>query len=348
MQRRLKALQSTSLYGEINKRVVQSLMSEGDVRPTNVIANHKHYRYVRELWLELNKESRELSEMEKNSYEQEVIAGIRCYSKSLITYTIKNVLGYEVIGDYTAWEAINDFYCPISLKETDGVICLTIGKDEISFVTVANESREDVDNIKRKGLYILSLGNSKKEGRIISVSPYDADSVERVGRVIKEYILRDYLAHIYAAYDYPQMLKDYVKYIDCRPYVVFNPDYTYSYLGVPQTEVSDEGAERGIEADEQFKRRSRPDRDKIRLAMKNLVADINDHAERILSLLQCQNNECHKDVHKQDAKQLEYLQCECGFVLDSTNGHVVYKNKDSRYEDLTPIDWGMDYVEFAI
>jgi hypothetical protein len=45
MQRRLKALQSTSLYGEINKRVVQSLMSEGDVRPTNVIANHKHYRY---------------------------------------------------------------------------------------------------------------------------------------------------------------------------------------------------------------------------------------------------------------------------------------------------------------
>lgn len=349
MQRRLKALQNTSLYGEINKRVVQSLMSEGDVRPTNVIANHKHYRYVRELWLELNKEDRERSEKEMNGYEQEVIAGIRCYSKALITYVIKNVMGYELDGDYTAWEAINDFYCPISMKETNGVICLTIGKNEISFVTVGNDSKENADNIKRKGLYILSLSNSKREGRIISVSPYDADSVERVGRIIKEYILRDYLAHIYAAYDYPQMLKDYVKYIDCRPYVVFNPDYTYSYLGVPQTEVSDEDAVRGLEADEQFKRRSRPDRDNIRLAMKNLVTDINDHAEGILLLLQCQNNGCHMGVHKQDAKQLGYLRCDdCGFVLDSTNGHVLFKNKDERFEDLTPVDWGMDYVEFEM
>lgn len=347
MQRRLKALQSTSLYGEINKRVVQSLMSEGDVRPTNVIANHKHYRYVRELWLELNKGDRERSEKEMNGYEQEVIAGVRCYAKALITYVIKNVLGYELEGDYTAWVAINDFYCPISMKEKKGVVYLTIGKNEISFVTVANDSKETDDNIKRKGLYVLSLGNSKREGHIISVSPYDADSVERVGRIIKEYILREYLAGIYAAYNYPQMLKDYVKYIDCQ-YVVFHSNYTYSYLGVPQTEISDDDAVRGLEADEQFKRRSRPDRDNIRLSMINLVKDINNNAENILLHLKCQDNECHLDVHRQDAKQLEYLQCECGFVLDSTNGHVVYKNKDQRYEELTSVDWGMDYVEFEI
>lgn len=345
MQRRLKALQSTSLYVEINKRVVRSIMSEGDVRPTNVIANHKHYRYVRELWLELNKEDRERSEKEMNSHEQEVIAGIRCYSKALIIYIIKNVMGYEVVGDYTAWEASNDFYCPISMKENRGVICLTIGEKEICFVTIANDSREDVDNIKRKGLYILSLGNRKREDRIISVSPYDADSVERVGRVIKEYILRDYLARIFAAYEYPQMLKNYVKYIDC-PFVVFNSNYTYSYLGIPQSEISVDDAVRGLEGDEQFKHRSRPDRDNIRLNMKNLVADINKKAGEISSLLKCQNNECHQVLHKQDAKQLEYLQCDCRFVLDSTNGHVLFKNKDERFEDLTPIDWGMDYVEF--
>lgn len=345
MQRRLKALQSTSLYVEINKRVVRSIMSEGDVRPTNVIANHKHYRYVRELWRELNKEDRERSEKEMNGYEQEVIAGIRCYSKALIIYIIKNVMGYEVVGDYTAWEAINDFYCPISMKETKGVIYLTIGKNEISFVTVGNDSKENGDNIKRKGLYILSLGNSKREDRIISVSPYDADSVERVGRVIKEYILRDYLARIFAAYEYPQMLKDYVKYIDC-PYIEFKPNYTYSYLGIPQNEVSDENAVRGLESDEQFKRRSRPDRNTIQEKMRDLVADINKHAESILSLLQCQNNYCHMGVHKQYAKQLGYLKCDCGFVLDSTDGHVLFKNKDEQFKDLTPADWGMDYVEF--
>jgi hypothetical protein len=82
--------------------------------------------------------------------------------------------------------------------------------------------------------------------------------------------------------------------------------------------------------------------------MINLVKDINNNAENILLHLKCQDNECHLDVHRQDAKQLEYLQCECGFVLDSTNGHVVYKNKDQRYEELTSVDWGMDYVEFEI
>ena len=82
--------------------------------------------------------------------------------------------------------------------------------------------------------------------------------------------------------------------------------------------------------------------------MKNLVDTINDNAKKILEHLKCQNNECHLGVHRQDAKQLEYLTCSCGFVLDSTGGHVVYKNKDQRYEELTPEDWGMDYVEFDI
>ena len=347
MQRRLKALQSASIYNEVNKRVVQSLMSEGDVRPTNVIANHKHYRYVRELWLELNTEDKEQSEKERNNYEQTVIEGIRCYAKALVTYIVKDVLGYEIVGSYVSWMATSDYYCPISMEERNGAIYLTIGKNEIFFVTVANDSKESADNIKRKGLYILSLGNSKREGRIISISPYDADSVERVGRIIKEYILREFLASINASFEYPQMLKEYVKYINCQ-YVVFNSNYSYSFKGIPQSDISDSDAVRGLEADDQFNRRSRPDRDAIRLNMKNLVSDINANADKVLSLIKCQNNDCHLDVHKQDAKQLEYLQCSCGFVLDSTDGHVLFKNKDTRFEALSPADWGMDYVEFDI
>lgn len=347
MQRRLKALQSAAIYNEVNKRVVQSLMSEGDVRPTNVIANHKHYRYVRELWLELNTEDKEQSEKERNNYEQTVIEGIRCYAKALVAYIVKDVLGYDIVGSYVSWMATSDYYCSISMEERNGAICLSIGKNEISFVTVANDSKESADNIRRKGLYILSLGNSKREGRIISISPYDADSVERVGRIIKEYILREFLASINTSFDYPQMLKDYVKYINCQ-YVVFNSNYSYSFKGIPQSDISDTDAVRGLEADDQFNRRSRPDRDAIRLNMKNLVTDINVNAGKVLSLIKCQNNDCHLDVHKQDAKQLEYLQCSCGFVLDSTDGHVIFKNKDTRFEALSPADWGMDYVEFDI
>ena len=141
MQRRLKALQSAAIYNEVNKRVVQSLMSEGDVRPTNVIANHKHYRYVRELWLELNTEDKEQSEKERNNYEQTVIEGIRCYAKALVAYIVKDVLGYDIVGSYVSWMATSDYYCPISMEERNGAICLSIGKNEISFVTVANDSK---------------------------------------------------------------------------------------------------------------------------------------------------------------------------------------------------------------
>ncbi|MBQ2574079.1 MAG: hypothetical protein II575_07645, partial [Bacteroidales bacterium] len=88
--------------------------------------------------------------------------------------------------------------------------------------------------------------------------------------------------------------------------------------------------------------------EKIKLSMINLVKDINDNAENILLHLKCQDNECHLDVNRQDAKQLEYLQCKCGFVLDSTGGHVIFKNKNEHYKDLKPEDWGMDYVEFDI
>ena len=345
MQRRLKALQSTSLYGEINKRVVQSLMGDGDVRPTNVIANHKHYRYVRELWLELNTEGKEQSEKERNNYEQTVIEGIRCYSRSLLAYIVKDILGYEIAGSYVSWMATNNYYCPISMEEKNGVIVLTIGKNEIRFVTVGNDFKGRVDNIQRKGLYILSLGNSKKEGHIISVSPYDADSVERVGRVIKEYILREYLDNVYATYEYPHMLKEYVKYIDCK-YVIFDNNYKYFFKGIPQVDILEKGVLEGLEADAQFKHRSRPDRDKIKLSMISLVNDINDHAKKILLHLKCQDNECHLAIHRQDAKQLGYLKCDCGFVLDSTNRHILFKNKDERFKDLTSVDWGMDYVEF--
>lgn len=347
MQRRLKALQSTAIYNEVNKRVVQSLMSEGDVRPTNVIANHKHYRYVRELWLELNTEDKEQSEKERKKYEQTVIEGIRCYTKALIAYIVKTVLGYKIVGNYVSWIAASDYYCQISMDERNGVIYLSIGKNEIRFVTVANDTKESADSIMQKGLYILSLGNSKREGRIINISPYDADSVERVGRIIKEYILREFLASINTTFDYPQMLKNFVKYINCQ-YIIFNPNYSYSFKGIPQSDISDSDVVRQLEADNQFNRRSRPDRDAIRLKMKNLVTEININAGKVLSLIKCQNIDCHLNIHKQEAKQLEYLQCSCGFVLDSTDGHVIYKNKDTRFEALSPADWGMDYVEFDI
>ena len=276
-----------------------------------------------------------------------MIEGVRCYSKSLITYIVKEILGYDIVGNYSSWVANSNYYCSISMEEDKGIILLTIGRNEISFVTVANDTQENAKNIKTKWQYILSLGNSGKDGRIINISPYDVDSVERVGRIIKEFIFRHHLENINAKFEYPQILKDYVKYIGTQS-VIFDANYTYSFKGIPQMEISDKDVVARLEEDELFNRRSRPDRDTIRLNMISLVVDINKNAEKILSILLCQNKDCHMNVQRQDAKQLEYLQCPCGFVLDSKDGHVVFKNKDPRYETLSPSDWGMDYVKFII
>lgn len=108
--KRLKALQNAPLFGEVNHRMVLSLMSEQDIRTTNVIANHKHYRYVRDLWLALNKIDHEKSEKEREQYEQDVINGVRSYSKTVIAYVMQNVLEYELEGNYSNWNAIHPYY----------------------------------------------------------------------------------------------------------------------------------------------------------------------------------------------------------------------------------------------
>ena len=232
LSKRLKALQSTPLFNEVNQRSVQSLMSSGDVRPTNVISNHRHYRYVRELWLALNKIDHEKSEKERIQHEQDVINGVRGYSKSIIAYIIKNILGYEIEGSYSNWMASHPYLSNISLKETkDKCLALQIGDSKFSFVVFCNPTPIDA-KVLPPNLFVLSLSEAKESDRIIGISRYDADSIERVGKVIKSYIVKDFLSQISVNYEYPHVLRDFV---DCiiSDDIVFHKNFTYSYNGIP-------------------------------------------------------------------------------------------------------------------
>ena len=345
MLKRLRVLQSTELYGEVNNRVVQSLISDGDVTPTNVIANHKHYRYVRSLWRELNTVDAEKSDEQKGRYEQDVLRGVRSYAQTLITYIVKQILGYEISGTYAAWVAVHDYYCPISMHSSDdGLLHLTIGGAELSFVSIANDTSLSDSDIKAQNLFVLSLGMAKRCGHIISVSPYDADSTERVGRLIKEYILRSYLQELKSSHKYPQILRDYVIHFDEEPMLEFGDDFSFRFKGIPRYDIREEGILAKLENDKRFKDRSRPDRDNIRATMRAFIGDINGMAEETMKKMVCL--ECFTPISRPDASQLDYLTCECGFVLDSTNNHVVYSNKDEQYSGLGKEDWGMDYIEF--
>lgn len=345
MLKRLRALQSLALYNDVNNRVVQSLISDGDVTPTNVIANHKHYRCVRSLWRELNTVDAEKSDDQKGRYEQDVLNGVRSFTKTLITYIVKQILGYEVSGTYTKWDAIHDIHCPISMYSgDDGVIYLTIGDSKLSFVSIANETALTDPDIMNPNLYVLSLGMTKRCGHIISVSPYEADSAERVGRLIREYILRNYLNELKSTYKYPQLLRDYVVHFEDEPMLEFDNNFSYVFKGIPRYDIKEDTILLKLENDRRFKDRSRPDRDNIRSTMSSFIGKLNEQAADILRKVVCHG--CFMTMGRPDVAQLDYLKCSCGFVLDSTNNHVLYTNKDPHYNSLGKDDWGMDYVEF--
>ena len=343
LSKRLKALQSTTLFSEINRRMVQNFMSEQDIRPTNVIANHKHYRYVRDLWIALNKVDYEKSERERDEYEQNVIGGVRNYSKVVIAYIMHDILNYELDGNYNKWEAIHPYFPSISLEETtDQRICITIGNSLLSILTLASTTTIQQSDLPENN-YILCLGNEKNYGNIVAISPYDVDSIERVGAIIKSYILKDLVGQIRETHEYSHNLRDFTSYIYPK-YLSFNTvDYTYTFKCLDFTNLNS-GFVESLKSNEKFKQKSRIEKDSIIKDIESLVEDINKNAKKLSDKVIC--IDCLNSIQRRYLTQLDYIQCTCGFTLDCTNNSIVLKNKDPKYSSLKREDWGMDYIEF--
>lgn len=342
MSKRLKALQNSSLFSEVNHRMVMSHMSEQDVMPTNVIANHQHYRYVRDLWRALNTVDKEKSNAERIQYEQDVIDGVRCYAKAMMVYIVKNILNYQIEGTYSKWTAIHPFYSPISFTETEKkLLCLDISGTKIAFLPICNPASFS-DSKLDKDIFVLSLNCKCSTAHIIGVSPYDADSVERVGKIIKTYLLKAYLSKITEQHEYRQALKDYVSCVSSDD-ISFQSNYFYTFKGIPQPLVVSDVMER-LSGNESYKRRSRMDQNKIRSEMETLVGELNDEARKLASSILC--FDCLMHIDSRSLKQLDYIVCPCGFVLDSSGERVLFHNIDSKYSSLLEEDWGMDYLAF--
>lgn len=344
MSKRLKALQNSSLFSEVNHRMVMSHMSEQDVKPTNVIANHRHYRYVRDLWRALNTVDKEKSEAERIQYEQIVIDGVRCYAKAMIAYTVRTMLNYEIEGTYNKWTAVHAFYSSITFHETDrNLLCLNISGNSIYFLPICNPA-SFVDSKLDKDIYVLSLNCESSNDHVIGVSPYDADSVERLGKVIKTYILKAYISTIKQQHEFQHALKDFVHCVSSDDVSIQN-SYFYTFKGIPQTDLKVSDVLDRLANDDNYNRRSRTDKDKLRSSMELLVQEINDKARKLASSIFC--FDCLMPVDLRSLKQLDYIVCPCGFVLDSSGDRVSFHNIDPKYASLHEEDWGMDFVAYT-
>ena len=350
IQKRLQLLQKSDLFDLVNKRAMQSIT----LKNTNVLVNHKHYRYVSILWNELHSDDvlPEKSEEKKQEHEQDVINGLRQYAKSIITYTLNNALEYELKGTYQNFSGEHLFYDTIDFSEANNVFKIKIGRFEKRIIVIANEplnTGEQIDLLKKHNTYVFYFSENPVNETLqtISINPLDPDSIERAGAFIKKFLLSSYNESLKRSYKFPQLLRDYVKYIP-HSQVSFNTsDYTFSFHSYPKSELKEDEIRKKIETDTLFAKKSRPDKDNIIKELSSLISEINQRAEELKNKhLHCFR--CGTSFQSYNITELNYMKCpSCNALYDnSSDRDITLKIDDARYNSLANKEFGMDYISF--
>lgn len=349
INKRLTLLRKSELFDLVNKRTSQTI----SLRNTNVLVDHKHYRYIKSLWIELDKVKPEKNENEKVQFEQDVFKGVVSYANALIVYSLKELLEYEIKGNYAKYLSEHIQFPGVSFLVSDkGIFEITVGKQKIKCIVLANkpELNEITKEVLKKQnaylFYYVDVDDSKSE-RLININPLDPDSAERVGEFLKKVILKEYLNDINYCYEYKHLLKEYIQFIPSQ-YIDFNfSKYTYKFNSYPKSMLAIDEIKKAIENNQVFKSKSRPDQDNIIITMCNLVSEINFNADRLKNdFLFCFN--CGDKLKANTIDKLNYIKCHnCNCVVDSTiNNKLVVRIDDARFQSLSPNEFGMDYIEF--
>jgi hypothetical protein len=350
IQKRLQLLQKSDLFDLVNKRAMQSIT----LKNTNVLVNHKHYRFLKTLWIELDKVKPEKSDSEKLKHEQDVINGLRQYAKNIIAYTLKNTLEYELKGTYQNLSCEHLFYDAIELIENNKVLNIKIGKFEKRIIVIANEpvnTKEQIELLRKHNTYIFYFSENpiNETLQTISINPLDPDSIERAGVFFKNYLLRSYNENLRRKFKFPQMLRDYVKYIPQNQINFDTSDYSYTFYTYPKFNLKEDEIKKQIEDDTLFERKSRPDKDNVLKELSNLLGDISRRAEEIKNeYLHCFS--CGTFFQSYNIDTLNYLKCpSCNVLYDnSRDKEITLKVDDDRYNSLSKKEFGMDYISIKI
>ncbi|MCI6794037.1 MAG: DUF2357 domain-containing protein [Mollicutes bacterium] len=340
--RTLLRCKSSSLFNEVDSRMTANIT----LHDTNVLVNHKHYRYVRALWIEFSKFNPDKGDEEQKDNEQNIIEGLRSYVKVLFAYTILNMSyvssNYLLDGTYNAWDGFHDKKVPLSFMENeDKSFTLEIGDYSLRFVVLGNSSLSLSSLPARTFAIYYSPLEDPGNDKAIRVDPYDVDSSERLGKVLNKYILVEYAKNIMKEYEFPQHLRDFVKFIEA-PWISFNSKrYSYSFVE-PGEELNKKSC---ISSELVVGKNIRDDQKKDLI---RLVEDINkNYSEAVESNFYCFH--CLSPLNLHLVEKLNYLQCqEDDFTLDlSQPGIIILKNNDEKYSGLN-IDWGLDCLEVEI
>lgn len=351
ISKRLSSLRQSPLFELVNKRLLHSL----SLRNTNVLVNHKHYRYLKSLWIELDKVKPEQSATQKAKIEQDVIKGLRDYAKSLITYSLTENLEYEITGNYEKYSGEHLFLDDIAFTETEkGVLVLEIGSYKIKIIVIGNVpeyDREFYSSLIKSKTFIFYYNEEQliENSQFLHINLLDADSVERVGAFIRKYLLMNYFDNIKQEYTFEQSLRDYIKYIPAT-FLDFNlNNFTYNFHSYPKTKLSFEEVKYRIESDQVFTTKTRPAKELILTSITSLIDDIELNA----GILKSEHLNCFICGHKMSSynvDKLDYLKCSvCFCLIDSSNAEqIILKIDDAKNLGITAAEFGMDNITFSM
>jgi DNA-directed RNA polymerase subunit M/transcription elongation factor TFIIS len=341
MEKRLMKMQNSDLFAEVDMRMTKTVI----FRNSNVMVNHKHYRYLGILWMKIDGVVGKKSEEEMQNEEQDVLNGMRTYAWVLIAYVLKQYLHYELKGSYDNFRASHESFCDIELSVSAGIASMKFGKYKTRIVVLGNRSQEGEEYLKNGNLVIFYFDKSRKNGsdRYISINPYDVDSAERVGRFIMKYIVANYINVIKGnKYEYDPSLYKYIDFIKTENLVRWK-DREYSFCGFG-------GRKNVITFDESTfaenfgkKVKDKSKINKIKENLQNLSNTMNENMYAYGNSCYCIKQKKH---HLGDVPNTDYIKCEeCGFVVRSKDNKIFFGKEDSLISDE---DWGMDRLSFDL
>ncbi len=339
----LNRLVKSPFLSEISNDGLDSMV----LHDTNVLNSHKHYKYLKVLWSELLSVKRSLSIEESFNAYQDIINNFRLYTESLFVYTIQT-LGYEVKGDIGNWHAKHSSQPNIEFN-TDGfgVMHLSTNSKQFRIIALGGISSQDSEKMKDE-TYIFNYSDFQKQSdenikNCVHINPMDSYSIESVGIIVRKLLLSELQNLIFSEYSFDHKLRDYINLIH-RSSINFDvKKCTYRFIELQELPINSNLVIDGVKRDPMFNKKNHRDKSILLDCLSELIKTINNQAANIEQRLICPK--CSRKYLKVN---LGYFKCDCGFILDYTNGNIKFyhseKDKQPKMRNISDNNWGMDLM----
>ena len=340
----LVKMEHSQLFDEFPRRIENTVT----YHDTNVLNSHKHYKYLKLLWNELLKMRSKEDDKDPIMIYQEIIHNMRVYVESLFVYSLQQ-MGYVMSRKQGVMKFSHDSLPQMTIK-TDKYGILHISTEKVMLKVVTLGDLFDKENIKEPSedticFCFYDFDDSNKtdnDGSFYFVSPMDTNSIECSGQVLREMIIREYVASVNTEFNFKHSLRDFLSAVVCKGIVFDRKSFTYSFSKELPDSLDGRQILDNLKEIPEFQKRNRRDQNSLLNDMEELIADINDNCSKIRKTLVCPR--CGSQYRSRD---IRYMVCDCGFICDVTDDGIrfFHQQKDGSLSNITAKGWGMDLVE---